>query len=56
MNEARQGLVARVKAVEREREALKGARDAAAAFLERERECLVSQCAIFQVTLTVVLS
>ena len=53
MNEKRQGMVQRVKMVERERDGLEGARAAAEAYLEKERESVSTQCTIFQVSLLV---
>lgn len=48
MNEARQGLVGRLRLVERERDALEGARDAAEAYLAKEQECVATQCRIYE--------
>ena len=48
LSEARQGMVARVKASEREREGLEGAKAAAEAYLARDRECTVTHAAIYQ--------
>ena len=44
-------MVQRVKMVERERDGLEGARAAAEAYLEKERESVSTQCTIFQVSL-----
>jgi hypothetical protein len=48
LSEARQGMVARVKASEREREGLEGAKAAAEAYLARDRECTATHAAIYQ--------
>ncbi len=48
LSEARQGMVARVKAGEREREGLEGAKAAAEAYLARDRECTATHAAIYQ--------
>ena len=49
MNEARQSMVQRLKVVERERDGLEGARAAAEAYLDKERECTTALCTIYQV-------
>ena len=49
LSEARQGVVARVKAAERERDALEGARAVATAYLGKDRECTAAQATIFQI-------
>lgn len=51
LSEARQGVVARVKASEREREGLDGARAAAEAYLAKDRECTATHAAIYQLFL-----
>ena len=48
MNEARQSMVHRLKMVEREKENLEGARPAAEAYLDKDRECTEAQCNIYQ--------
>ena len=50
MNDTRQGLVQRLKIVERERDGLEDARIAAEAYMEKERECTEAQCTIYQVS------
>ena len=49
LSEARQGVVARVKAAERERDALEGAKAVAEAYLGKDRECTAAQATIFQI-------
>lgn len=49
MNESRQSMVQRLKIVERERDGLEGARAAAEAYLDKERECTTALCTIYQV-------
>ena len=49
MNGARQSLVQRLKIVEKERDGLEGAKDAAEAYLGKEEECTQSYCTIYQV-------
>ena len=49
MNDTRQGLVQRLKIVERERDGLEDARIAAEAYMDKERECTEAQCTIYQV-------
>jgi structural maintenance of chromosome 4 len=49
MNDGRQTMVQRLKLVERERDGLEGARAAAEAYMDKERECTNSQCTIYQV-------
>ncbi len=51
MNDGRQSMVQRLKIVERERDGLEGARAAAEAYMDKERECTTAQCTIYQVTL-----
>ena len=48
MNEARQSMVHRLKMVEREKGNLEGARAAAEAYLDKDRECTEAQCNIYQ--------
>ena len=48
MNDARQGLVQRLKITEREKDSLEDARIAAEAYMEKERECTEAQCTIYQ--------
>lgn len=50
MNEKRQSMIQRLKIVERERDGLEGARAAAEAYLDKERECLEARCLAYQVT------
>lgn len=49
MNEKRQGMVQRLKLVERERDSLEGARAAAEAYMAKEQECVKTQCLIYEV-------
>ena len=49
LNEARQGVVERVKAAEKERAGLEGAKAVAEAYLGKQRECTASEAAIFQI-------
>lgn len=49
MNDGRQSMVQRLKIVERERDGLEGARAAAEAYMDKERECTNAQCTIYQV-------
>ena len=49
LNEARQGLLQRVRIAERERDALSGDKEAAEAFLAKERQCLGHQSTLAQV-------
>ena len=49
MNENRQSMVQRLKHVEKERDNLEGARSAAEAYIDKERECTEAQCTIYQV-------
>ena len=51
LSEARQGMVARVKASERDREGLEGAKAAAEAYLAKDRECTATHAAIYQLFL-----
>lgn len=48
MNDARQGLVQRLKITEREKDSLEDARIAAEAYMDKERECTEAQCTIYQ--------
>ena len=50
MNAGRQTLVQRLKIVEKERDGLEGARDAAEAYLGKEKECTQNYCTIWQVS------
>ena len=49
LSEARQSVVNRVKAAEKERDGLEGAKAVAEAYLSKERECTISQSTIFQI-------
>ncbi len=49
LSEARQSVVNRVKAAEKERDRLEGAKAVAEAYLSKERECTVTQSTIFQI-------
>eukprot|EP00887_Chlorella_sp_A99_P001225 scaffold14.g1225.t1 len=49
LNEARQSMVARVKIAERERDGLEGEKDAAEAYLAKERACLGHKSTLAQV-------
>ncbi len=49
LSEARQSVVNRVKAAEKERDGLDGAKAVAEAYLAKERECTATQSTIFQI-------
>lgn len=49
LSEARQSVVTRVKAAEKERDGLEGAKAVAEAYLSKERECTLTQSTIFQI-------
>lgn len=49
LSEARQSVVNRVKAAEKERDGLEGAKAVAEAYLSKERECTITQSTIFQI-------
>lgn len=49
LNEKRQSMVQRVKAAQRDRDGLAGDKDAAEAYLAKERECLGAQSVLAQV-------
>jgi structural maintenance of chromosome 4 len=49
LNERRQGIVARVKIAERERDALESEKAAAEAYLAKEQECIEAQSELSQV-------
>lgn len=49
LSEARQRVVNRVKATEKDRDGLEGAKAVAEAYLSKERECTITQSVIFQI-------
>ncbi|CAK0785709.1 hypothetical protein CVIRNUC_008920 [Coccomyxa viridis] len=51
LSEARQGVLAKVKAAERDRDGLEGAKTVAEAYLGKERECAVAHASLYQIFL-----
>ena len=51
LSEARQSVVAKVKAVERDRDSLEGAKTVAEAYLGKERECALAHASLYQIFL-----
>ena len=51
LSEARQGVLSKVKAAERDRDGLEGAKTVAEAYLGKERECAVAHASLYQIFL-----
>ena len=51
LSEARQSVVAKVKAAERDRDSLEGAKTVAEAYLGKERECALAHASLYQIFL-----
>lgn len=51
LSEARQSVVSKVKAAERDRDSLQGAKTVAEAYLGKERECALAHASLYQIFL-----
>ena len=51
LSEARQSVVSKVKAAERDRDSLEGAKTVAEAYLGKERECALAHASLYQIFL-----
>ena len=51
LSDARQSVVSKVKAAERDRDSLEGAKTVAEAYLGKERECALAHASLYQIFL-----